>query len=99
MYNSAQLQEATRTWPYSDFLSLSQRAAAVSMLKTLNKSLSTAVSSLQETDPKYFKGEALLNPSRGWGGVVILNSLIMARKHELFLIQSLSLFWTAPSGL
>ncbi|XP_018930740.1 UPF0764 protein C16orf89 homolog isoform X2 [Cyprinus carpio] len=51
----AQLQEATRTWPHSDFLSLSQRAAAVSMLKRLNKSLSTAVSDLQETDPKYFK--------------------------------------------
>ncbi|TRY60250.1 hypothetical protein DNTS_005914 [Danionella cerebrum] len=51
----AQLQEATRTWPHSDFLGLSQRAAAISMLKRLNKSLSTATSSLQETDPKYFK--------------------------------------------
>lgn len=29
------------------------------MLKRLNKSLSTAVSALQETDPKYFKGNAL----------------------------------------
>ncbi|XP_048059354.1 UPF0764 protein C16orf89 homolog isoform X3 [Megalobrama amblycephala] len=50
-----QLREATRTWPHSDFLSLSQRAAAVSMLKRLNKSLSTAVHALQETDHNYFK--------------------------------------------
>ncbi|KAI7803726.1 UPF0764 protein C16orf89 homolog [Triplophysa rosa] len=51
----AQLRKATRTWPDSDFLSLSQRSATVSMLKALNKSLSAAVSALQETDTKYFK--------------------------------------------
>ncbi|XP_051995531.1 UPF0764 protein C16orf89 homolog isoform X2 [Xyrauchen texanus] len=51
----AQLREATRTWPHSDFLSLSQRSAAVSMLKRLNRSLSTALYALQGTDPKYFK--------------------------------------------
>ncbi|XP_065129818.2 UPF0764 protein C16orf89 homolog [Paramisgurnus dabryanus] len=51
----AQLLEATRTWPHSDFLSLSQRSAAVSLLKRLNRSLSAAVSALQDTDHKYFK--------------------------------------------
>lgn len=53
---TAQLLEATRTWPHSDFLSLSQRSAAVSLVKRLNRSLSAAVSALQDTDPKYFKG-------------------------------------------
>ncbi|XP_017568773.1 UPF0764 protein C16orf89 homolog isoform X1 [Pygocentrus nattereri] len=50
-----QLQEATRAWPHSDFVSLSQRSTAVSLVKKLDRSLSHAVRSLQETDPKYYK--------------------------------------------
>ncbi|XP_076839422.1 UPF0764 protein C16orf89 homolog isoform X2 [Brachyhypopomus gauderio] len=51
----AQLQEATRSWPNSDFLSLFQRSIALSLVKKLDRSLSHAVTSLQETDSKYYK--------------------------------------------
>ncbi|XP_035387774.1 UPF0764 protein C16orf89 homolog isoform X2 [Electrophorus electricus] len=55
MILKAQLQEATRSWPNSDFLSLFQRSIAVSLVKKLDRSLSHAITSLQETDPKYYK--------------------------------------------
>ncbi|XP_066498450.1 UPF0764 protein C16orf89 homolog isoform X2 [Hoplias malabaricus] len=51
----AQLQEATRSWPHSDFVSLSQRSTAVTLVKKLDRSLTHAVRSLQDTDPEYYK--------------------------------------------
>uniref|UniRef100_A0A3B1KFN1 Chromosome 16 open reading frame 89 n=1 Tax=Astyanax mexicanus TaxID=7994 RepID=A0A3B1KFN1_ASTMX len=51
----AQLLEATRSWPHSDFVSLSQRSTAMSLIKKLDRSLTHAVRSLQQTDPKYYK--------------------------------------------
>uniref|UniRef100_A0A8B9JNQ4 Uncharacterized protein n=1 Tax=Astyanax mexicanus TaxID=7994 RepID=A0A8B9JNQ4_ASTMX len=53
----AQLLEATRSWPHSDFVSLSQRSTAMSLIKKLDRSLTHAVRSLQQTDPKYYKGK------------------------------------------
>ncbi|XP_030645988.1 UPF0764 protein C16orf89 homolog isoform X2 [Chanos chanos] len=50
-----QLQEATQSWPYSDFISLSQRATAVSLARRLDRCISHAVRALRETDPKYFR--------------------------------------------
>ncbi|XP_026993910.1 UPF0764 protein C16orf89 homolog [Tachysurus fulvidraco] len=51
----AQLQEATKSQTHSDSLNLSQRSIAMSLVKKLDKSLALAVTSLQETDPKYYK--------------------------------------------
>ncbi|KAF5889042.1 UPF0764 protein C16orf89 [Clarias magur] len=51
----AQLQEATKSQTHSDSLNLSQRSIALSLVKKLDKSLALAVTSLQETDPKYYK--------------------------------------------
>ncbi|KAK3520865.1 hypothetical protein QTP70_034869 [Hemibagrus guttatus] len=51
----AQLQEATKSQTHSDSLNFSQRSIAMSLVKKLDKSLALAVTSLQETDPKYYK--------------------------------------------
>lgn len=58
-FSSAQLQEATKSQTHSDSLNLSQRSIAVSLVKKLDKSLALAVVSLQETDPKYYKGKKI----------------------------------------
>lgn len=55
--HTAQLVEAVKSWP-RDLDSIAQRSTASSLVKRLDNSLAQAIKSLQETEPKYFRGES-----------------------------------------
>ncbi|KAG9337628.1 hypothetical protein JZ751_028385 [Albula glossodonta] len=58
----AELKESVRIWPQTDLAS--QLSAAADLAKRLDRSITRAVSSLQKTDPRYFREfEPLLDAS------------------------------------
>ena len=58
-HDAAELKEAVRTWPHTDLVSWAQRTAAVGLTKRLDHSLHKAVAALEESDPKYYRGEVV----------------------------------------
>lgn len=63
-FSLAQLQEAMKSQTHSDSLNFSQRSIAMSLVKKLDRSLALAVASLQEMDPKYYKGKTTTTKKR-----------------------------------